>query len=201
MSLRRFLAPLAALTLFTAVGCSGASTEDGADAPDQAGSAASERPPQFVLLAFDGSLNLDFWQESRAFAQQSGAKFTYFMSGTYFVPDAKKSIYHGPHHNAGASDIGFGGPSANIGLRLQQVKKAHDEGHEMASHANGHFDGSAWTEGDWDSEFAQFNPLIFKAAETAGVANVDLGFGIQDVKGFRAPLLGVRKQPKPLRRW
>jgi hypothetical protein len=195
MSLGRFLRPLAALTLSlaatTVVGCSGAATDDGSDSPDQSGAAqSSERPPQFVLLAFDGSLNLDFWQESRAFAQQSGAKYTYFMSGTYFIPDAKKGIYHGPHHDAGKSDIGFGGPATNIELRLQQVKAAHAEGHEMASHANGHFDGSTWTEADWDSEFAAFNPLIFKAADTAGVPAVDLGFGIQDVKGFRAPLLG-----------
>jgi hypothetical protein len=195
MSLRRFLRPLAAVALSlaatTVVGCSGAASDEGRDNPDQGAAAqSSERPPQFVLLAFDGSLNLDFWAESRAFAQQSGAKYTYFMSGTYFIPDAKKGIYNGPQHGVGKSDIGFGGPSANIELRLQQVKKAHDEGHEMASHANGHFDGSTWTEGDWDSEFAQFNPLIFKAAETAGVTPVDLGFGIQDVKGFRAPLLG-----------
>jgi hypothetical protein len=174
---------LAALALVTAaVGCSGASSDDGTDTPAQAGSAqSSERPPQFVLLAFDGSLNLSFWEESRAFAQQTGAKYTYFMSGTYFLPDSKKASYHGPHHAEGKSDIGFGGPAENVELRLQQVKKAHDEGHEMGSHANGHFDGSAWVEEDWDAEFAQFNPLIFKAAETAGVASVDLGFGPQDV--------------------
>lgn len=194
-SLRRLLRPLAALTLSlaatTVVGCSGAATDDGSDSPDQSGAAqSSERPPQFVLLAFDGSLNLDFWQESRAFAKTAGVKYTYFMSGTYFIPDAKKGNYQGPHHASGKSDIGFGGPAANIELRLEQVKAAHAEGHEMASHANGHFDGSAWTEADWDSEFSQFNPLIFKAADTAGVAPVELGFGIQDVKGFRAPLLG-----------
>jgi hypothetical protein len=192
MSLRRFSASLAALALLTtAVGCSGAASDEDGVAPAQAGSAqSSERPPQFVLLAFDGSLNLSFWEESRAFAKTANAKYTYFMSGTYFLPDSKKASYTGPHHAAGKSDIGFGGPAANIELRLQQVKKAHDEGHEMGSHANGHFDGSAWVEADWDAEFAQFNPLIFKAAETAGVANVDLGFGPQDVKGFRAPLLG-----------
>ena len=194
MSLRRsFVRSLAAVSLAitatTAVGCSAASDQP-AD-PEGAGLAQSAgRPPQFVLLAFDGSLNLDFWAESRAFAQQAGAKYTYFMSGTYFLPDAKKGTYHGPHHDAGKSDIGFGGPADNIELRLAQVQKAKAEGHEMGSHANGHFDGSKWTEEDWDSEFTQFNPLIFKAADTAGVQPVDLGFGIQDVKGFRAPLLG-----------
>ncbi len=191
MPLRRFAPCLAALALATtAAGCSGASSDE-SDAPTSTGSAQSAaRPPQFVLLAFDGSLNLAFWEESRAFARDSGAKYTYFMSGTYFLPDAKKATYHGPHHSAGSSDIGFGGPAANIELRLQQVRQAHAEGHEMGSHANGHFDGSAWVEADWDAEFAQFGPLIFKAAETAGVASVNLGFGPEDVKGFRAPLLG-----------
>ena len=194
MSLRRFLRPALALSLAlgstTIAGCS-SGAEDAADDPNAAASAqTAQRPPQFVLLAFDGSLNLDFWQESRAFAKSSGAKYTYFMSGTYFLPDAKKATYHGPHHDAGHSDIGFGGPAANIGLRLEQVRLAKAEGHEMGSHANGHFDGSKWTEADWDNEFAQFNPLIFKAAQTAGVPAVNLGFGIDDVKGFRAPLLG-----------
>jgi hypothetical protein len=74
-SLRRFAGSLAALALVTtAVGCSGAASEDGADAPGATSSAqTSARPPQFVLLAFDGSLNLDFWEESRAFAKTSGA--------------------------------------------------------------------------------------------------------------------------------
>src|SRR3954471_21039715 len=123
MSLGRFLRPLAALTLSlaatTAVGCSGAATDDGSDAPDQSGAAqSSERPPQFVLLAFDGSLNLDFWTESRKFAQEAGAKYTYFMSGTYFLPDAKKASYHAPHQKVGVSAIGFGGTPHKIELRL-----------------------------------------------------------------------------------
>lgn len=192
MSLRRLLGfgSLAVATLAiaasSAVGCAAPSEEDGSSSA----AAVSERPPQFVLLAFDGSLNLDFWEESRAFAKNSGVKFTYFMSGPYFLPDAKKTQYHAPHHNAGASDIGFGGATANIPLRVQQVIDARGEGHEMASHANGHYDGTKWTEEDWDSEFSQFNDLIFKAAANGGQPNLDIGFGPSDVIGFRAPLLG-----------
>ncbi len=60
-----------------------------------AGELGSDRPPQFVVLAFDGSLNLDFWKESRQFAREAGVKFTYFISGTYFLNDSKKSLYAG----------------------------------------------------------------------------------------------------------
>ncbi len=188
----RHIAPFAlALGTMTALGCSGGHTGDGADPAEEGATAATtQRPPQFVMLAFDGSLNLDFWQESRTFAQQTGAKFTYFASGAYFLPEAKKALYHGPRHAAGHSDIGFGGPAANIGVRLNHVRQAYAEGHEIASHANGHFDGSAWSEAEWDDEFEQFDKLIFNAAETAGVPHVNLGFGIEKVKGFRAPLLG-----------
>lgn len=188
MSLRRFLGPFAALSLvFSAtamVGCSSAGTEDGA----QTGSAQSAaRPPQFVLLAFDGSLNNEFWGVSREAAKKYGVKFTYFMNGTYFLPDARKKEYVGPKHQPGQSDIGFGGLEENIKIRLEHVAGAAAEGHEIASHANGHFDGSSWSEEDWTNEFDQFEPLIGGAAKEAGV---DLGTLLKKVKGFRAPLLG-----------
>ena len=153
---------------------------------DQAGC----RPPQFVLLAFDGSLNLDFWAESRQFAKDNNIKFTYFASGPYFLSNAKKAAYHGPHHSVGASDIGFGGDNAAIQTRLNHMKMANAEGHAIESHACGHFDGSAWTADDWKSDFDQFEKLIFHAGENNGFTQPDLGFGIQNVKGFRAPLLG-----------
>src|ERR1700759_2357249 len=43
------------------------------------------RPPQFVVLAFDGSKSLGMWQETRKFAKDMTAagkpvKFTYFIN-------------------------------------------------------------------------------------------------------------------------
>ncbi|MFO0671307.1 MAG: hypothetical protein U0235_17035 [Polyangiaceae bacterium] len=181
-------ASAALLALLAAPGCSSApSTEE----PTQSeGALASDRPPQFVLLAFDGSLNLDFWRESRQFAKTAGVKFTYFISGTYFLADAKKTSYQGPHHAAGKSDIGFGGDAAAIKARLEQLRLARSEGHEMGSHANGHFDGTAWTSADWESEFQAFDKLIFQAGPMNGFAQPNIGFALPDVVGFRAPLLG-----------
>ncbi len=190
--INRALVPFAALAACLALGAANGgcaadpTSEDGVD--DQSSAITSPRPPQFVLLAFDGSLNLDFWQESRAFAKSpkgKNAKFTYFISGTYFVPDARKTTYQAPRQAAGKSAIGFGGTADAIALRYGQLKLARDEGHEIASHANGHYDGTAWNAAEWKSEFDQFDSLIFgSAANTSGIKAAD-------IKGFRAPLLGA----------
>ena len=70
------------------------------------------------------------------------------------------------------------------------MKKAYAEGNEIASHANGHYDGSKWSTNDWTNEFNQWATLIFKAGPNNGFAQPDLGFGLSTIKGFRAPLLG-----------
>jgi len=89
---------LAALFLLSAI--TGCSDETG---PEQSESdlTAGQRPPQYVMLAFDGSKSLSFWESSRAFARDSNVRFTYFISGVYFVDDAHKSVYQGPRRSAG----------------------------------------------------------------------------------------------------
>lgn len=189
MRARRLASSLLALTSLlaacSAVGCA-------ADVPDTEAARsevnAVSGPPQYVLLAFDGSLNNDFWTESRAFAKKADVKFTYFISGVYFVPNAKKSAYVGPHgFGAGKSAIGFGGESAAIATRFRHLQGAFDEGHEIASHANGHFDGSSWSEADWKSEFDQFDEIVFGGV---GGMTPGLTFGAKTSVGFRAPQLG-----------
>jgi hypothetical protein len=164
---------------------------------------AAARPPQFVALAFDGSLSLDMWNETRQFTKELAArniqtKFTYFISGVYFLGPQTQGMYVGPHHSAGHSDIGFGKDAADVSLRTDQVNLANQEGHEIASHANGHFDGSQWSEADWTSEFTQFNALIFGVYQNNKIPPTALfpsgwTFAPADIVGFRAPLLGYSK--------
>lgn len=190
---RSFLAVASVLSTLAVAGCS---SDTDTAASGGAAETVSDRPRQKVLLAFDGSLNLDFWQESRAFAaatptstdvaQGKHLTFTYFISGPYFMADANKKQYTAPHHSAGQSDIGFGGTADSIPLRYKQVETARSEGHEMASHANGHYDGTAWTAADWENEFTQFDKIIFQG--TGYAPNLD--FTTHDLAGFRAPLLG-----------
>ena len=73
-------------------------------------------------------------------------RFTYFISGVFFLLDADKNIYVDPAGRNGKSNIGFGGPSLDVmKQRLEQVRLAMKEGHEIGSHANGHFDGRDYT--------------------------------------------------------
>jgi len=167
------------------------------------------RPPQFVLLAFDGSLNLAFWKESRDFAKELKnqgklAPFTYFISGVYFLAKENREIYDAPHHGKGKSAIGFGGETKAIPLRVDQMNRAVAEGHEIASHANGHFDAGSekWNLEDWQSEFSQFNKIIYNTFDLnrvrpSGQFDPALQFSEKDVVGFRAPQLGVTKSMRP----
>lgn len=187
MFTKRFARSLVALSSLLAAACVTGCATDTDDSGTNTQDATEGRPPQFVLMAFDGSLNLDFWQESRAWAKRDNVKLTYFMSGVYFIPDAQKSIYKAPHGmGAGKSAIGWGGPAANIKPRYEQVQAAINEGHEMGSHANGHFDGSSWSQADWESEFTQFDQIMFGRSDTP-----HLTIGAKDVVGFRAPQLGI----------
>ncbi len=151
-------------------------------------------PPQFVCLAFDGSNEPEFWQATRKFAAGVGVRFTYFISGVYFLLTADKNDYVDPTGKPGKSNIGFGGTLDMMKQRLEQVRLAMKEGHEIGSHAIGHFDGAKYTFEQWDKEFAQFTSILTnvwqrynKAAEPAGWKN----YFAKEVSGFRAPYLAV----------
>jgi Polysaccharide deacetylase len=151
-------------------------------------------PPQFVCLAFDGSNEPEFWAATRKFAAGAGVRFTYFISGVYFLLTADKNDYVDPAGKPGKSNIGFGGTLDMMKQRLEQVRLAMKEGHEIGSHAIGHFDGAKYTFEQWDKEFAQFTSILSNvwhrynpAAEPAGWKN----YFAKEVSGFRAPYLAV----------
>lgn len=151
-----------------------------------------ERPPQFVTLAFDGSKSTNMWDSTLSFARNNDIKFTYFVSSVYFIDDANKRTYVAPKHGVGRSAIGFGGKAADIKVRNSWMEKAILEGHEMAGHANGHFDGSSWSLTDWLNELSQFQLFMFKAPDYGGVKNLafwDAAYSNPNL-GFRAPQLG-----------
>jgi peptidoglycan/xylan/chitin deacetylase (PgdA/CDA1 family) len=187
------LAAVMGLLAVAATGCGDASEPTAAESDLTAG----ERPPQFVLLAFDGSKSLSFWEESRAFAQAYPVKFTYFISGVYFVDQDHRSAYQAPRRSAGRSDIGFGGTIEEVSARIDQLNLAYQEGHEIASHANGHYDGSQWSQDEWTQEFNEFDKLVFHPSENNGAQLPELAFDVSAVTGFRAPLLGYSSGMNP----
>lgn len=154
---------------------------------------AVSRPPQFVNLAFDGSKSTRMWQETTEFAQQQNINFSYFVSGVYFIPDSDRTSYTAPGYRAGRSNIGFGGNPQDISSRNAWVEHAYNSGNEIASHANGHYDGSSWSYEGWYSELTQFLVSFgFSAQNYGGVRDLNTWGDLSSInmKGFRAPLLG-----------
>ncbi|OFZ40106.1 MAG: hypothetical protein A2385_10695 [Bdellovibrionales bacterium RIFOXYB1_FULL_39_21] len=134
------------------------------------------------------------WKETVAYAkelQQRGinVKFSYFISAVYFLKNKNRALYHGPHHKQGKSDIGFSEDDPKLlSSRISAVNDAFLNGHEIGSHAVGHFDGSKWSTEDWISENEQFDNLIFNIDRLNDI-KVRPAFTKDDIKGIRAPLL------------
>ena len=155
-----------------------------------------KRPPQFVLISFDGSYNHKFWQETLNIADKTHARFSYFISGVYFIKRKDKMLYTSPRHKQGTSGIGFGDDETqDIQARTEFVWQALDHGFDIGSHVNGHYDGgSFWTKDEWTSEFTQFHHFVEKVFDLN--PDVIASFARQwqarlhaALTGFRAPLL------------
>lgn len=141
--------------------------------------------PQFIIISFDGSYSIPTWQATRDLAKDLKAssagdvKFTYFISGVYFLDVKDRSQYQAPNQPRGLSLIGFADDQADIDKRVEQVKLALSEGHEIGSHVNGHFRGFSWSYDDWKKEFDYFDKFI-----------KDSGLDLK-ISGFRAPNLSI----------
>jgi hypothetical protein len=141
------------------------------------------RPPQFVVVSFDGAGDVDLWRYWRAVGRRDNAHFTFFLSGVYLLSRAGARLYHPPRRPAGSSDIGFveaaGGATdrAYIAELLDQIAAGRAEGHELGTHYNGHFCGprgvASWTAADWATELDAFNGLLEGALEHNGLGPAD----------------------------
>jgi peptidoglycan/xylan/chitin deacetylase (PgdA/CDA1 family) len=153
-----------------------------------------ERPPQFIVLAFDNCTELERWQELTDFAADMNRNgdilnFTFFISGVNFIADVSRKVYAGPHRPRGASRINFGGSPEQVRRRVEYVNALHANGHEIGSHAVGHFNGAAWSAADWDKEFRSFSDILRNVGPNNGLPDTKLAVTPKDVIGFRAPYL------------
>ncbi len=164
---------------------------------------AVERPaapeaqkPQFVIISFDGAHDLAQWRRSRALAAKTGARFTYFLSCVFLLSRDTRREYRAPGMGSGKSNVGFAQSKQEVIERLGEINLATSEGHEIASHACGHFAGKAWSEADWLQEFASFRRILHGAYSINGIAGEPAGWrAVADsaVRGFRAPYLETGK--------
>ncbi|MCT7373631.1 polysaccharide deacetylase [Chelativorans salis] len=150
--------------------------------------------PQYVIVSFDGASFIEQWERSRQLGERTGARFTYFLSCVYLLSPETRDVYQGPGMAAGTSNVGNGASKEDVRRRLMQIWQAHGEGHEIASHGCGHFDGGKWSASDWKQEFGQFRTVLREAWEINGLEGKPIGwhhFADREIVGFRAPYLAT----------
>lgn len=156
--------------------------------------ALAEPPIQYVAISFDGAREIEQWHRSRNLARETGANFTYFLSCVNLLAVEHKDIYDPPEHARGRSNVGFAASREDVAARLSEVWAARLEGHEIASHGCGHFDGGSWSKADWQAEFDQFTRIVRDAWSINDIPLEPSGwkkFVETEIRGFRAPYLSV----------
>ncbi|GAB1328232.1 polysaccharide deacetylase family protein [Streptomyces sennicomposti] len=126
-----------------------------------------QTPPQFVIFSWDGAgeVGNGLFPRFLDLAKQHQASMTFFLSGLYLLPEAKKRLYNPPNNRQGASDIGYLADE-HIKATLTNVRRAWLEGHEIGTHFNGHFCGEAhtsvkwWTPQQWRAEIDQAKAFV-----------------------------------------
>jgi len=163
--------------------------------PPKSPTVSPARPKQVVLISFDAARDISQWERSRALAERTGAHFTYFLSCVFLLSPETRQQYAGPGKTAGKSNVGFGASKQDVADRLAQVRLAAAEGHDIGSHACGHFDGKAWSKADWLAEFASVRRIFENAYAINGIPEpADWhDFAHHALVGFRAPYLSTGK--------
>lgn len=167
-----------------------------ASAPPAYAEAAKATQPQYVIISFDGAHDLAQWRRSRALGARTGARFTYFLSCVFLLSRETRGEYRPPGRSAGRSNVGFAQSKQEVSDRLGEINRATTEGHEIASHGCGHFDGAGWSKADWLKEFDAFSKILRETYVINGITPEPAGwreFADTGVTGFRAPYLSTGK--------
>ncbi|MFG2723321.1 hypothetical protein ACGFW5_34235 [Streptomyces sp. NPDC048416] len=156
-----------------------------------------QTPPQFVIFSWDGAgeVGNGLFPRFLQLAKDHGAGMTFFLSGLYLLPEAKKRLYQPPNNAVGASDIGYLADD-HIKATLKYVRQAWTEGHEIGTHFNGHFctgrgTVERWTPAQWQSEIDQAIDFVTKWKTNTGWTDEDpLPFDYKrELTGGRTPCL------------
>ncbi|QEU92831.1 hypothetical protein CP970_19665 [Streptomyces kanamyceticus] len=160
-----------------------------------------QKPPQFVVFSWDGAGedSQKLFSHFRKVAQRNNATMTYFLSGVYMLPEAKRKLYKPPQHLAGSSDIGFN-DRKGIKDTVDQLRGAWLEGNEVGTHFNGHFCGAGrgvgeWSVEDWKSEINQAKSFVKAWKTNTGMKKAQpLPFDYdKELVGARTPCLEGQK--------
>ncbi len=152
-----------------------------------------QKPPQFIVVSFDGVGRHDKWQYWLDIERKVPFHFTGFLSGTYMLSDQTKLKYQGPGHNAGRSDINWNSAS-DLPAEIADINQALAAGDEIGTHFNGHFcgpgGGNDWNTDDWNNELDQFFALSKNVTADNGLpGGTKLNLTAGEIKGGRTPCL------------
>ncbi|MET9494032.1 hypothetical protein [Streptomyces sp. NPDC006552] len=169
---------------------------------------AGRRPPQFVVFSWDGAgeVGNGLFPRFLELAREHGAHMTFFLSGLYVLPEAKKRLYRPPNNPVGASDIGYL-TDGHVKETLKYVHQAWLEGHEIGTHFNGHFCGGSgsvahWSAAQWRSEIEQAREFVKTwRSNTGWHEHPSLPFDYdQELVGGRTPCLLGQENLLPVAR-
>lgn len=165
---------------------------------------AKGRPPQFVVVSFDGAADYRMYDRWLKVADESGARFTFFISGIYMLlPERAKAEYQPPNEPAGFSNLGgyaeLAGPKSaaeNLRDNINDFNEARAKGHEIGSHYVSHLceQAETWTVDDWISEENQFERLMTKPSEVNGIDLPTPIYTADEIRGGRTPCLAGNKR-------
>lgn len=150
-----------------------------------------EKPPQFVIVSFDGVGWHEKWQYWKDIESKVPFHFTGFLSGTYMLSDQTKMKYQGPGKKPGKSDISWNAPS-DLPIEIADLNDAIAKGDEIGTHFNGHFcgpgGGNDWNVDDWNNELGQFFSMVKDVNVNNGISD-KLNLPASEIKGERTPCL------------
>ena len=147
--------------------------------------ALGEKPPQFVVVSFDGACSSDVFNQFMDTAEATGAHYTLFLSGLCLLPESQRFLYATP-----------GRDTPEVSQRITNLTRAYNSGHEIGTHFLGHWcepnQGSvnSWNAKEWQSEFAQDAQFMNDWASINGITDpTPLPFNHSIVQGARTPCL------------
>ena len=157
-----------------------------------------QRPPQFVIVSFDGAGSHAKWEFWRRVAAEAHMRFTAFLSGIYLVGAEHKTAYVGPGHAPGRASINWF-DTAEVRQLIDDLNIAWRSGYEIGTHYNGHFcagagyAGNQWTTADWINELNQFFRFLREYRQiNADPTMPALTVPAKSVQGGRTPCLEGR---------
>jgi len=155
-----------------------------------------EKPPQFVVLSFDGAGWHEKWQFWHSIAQRVPLRFTGFLTGLYLLDEQHKTYYHGPGHLPGKTSLGAWNSPADVVQEIKDLNNAYSLGDEIGTHYMGHFcsdnepGADTWSTADWNSDLNQFFDVYRNHKKIDNIPGMPtLNVPASSIKGERTPCL------------